>query len=115
MIETTIIKYLTSCLEDIPVLMEYPEEKKVPCVFIEKTGSGKLNQVLSATIAVQTLDTSLQKAAELNEKVKGIMKAMEDDVPGIGCVQLNSDYNFTDTSTKSYRYQAIYDITYIEH
>ena len=25
---------------------------------------------------------------------------------------LNSDYNFTDTSTKKYRYQAVYDIYY---
>lgn len=115
MIEKTILQYLTKCLDDIPVLMEYPEEKEVPCVFIEKTGSGVQNQVLSATLAVQSLDESLQKAAELNEKVKVIMKAMEDDVPGIGCVRLNSDYNFTDTTTKTYRYQAIYDITYIEH
>ena len=27
-------------------------------------------------------------------------------------VKLNSDYNFTDPSTKKYRYQCIFDITY---
>ncbi len=115
MIEKSIIEYLNEYLEDIPAMMEYPEEKTIPCVFVEKTGSSEHNRVLSATIAVQSLDTDLQKAAELNEKVKRILKAMEDDVPGIGSVRLNSDYNFTDTNTKNYRYQAIYDITYIEH
>lgn len=115
MIETTVKKYLTSSLADVTVLMEYPEEKQVPSVFLEKTGSSEQNMVQTATFAVQSLDTSLQRAAELNEKVKTVMKAMEDDVPGIGCVRLTGDYNFTDTSTKNYRYQAIYDITYIEH
>ena len=115
MIETKVLKYLDEYLEGIPVMMEYPEQRTIPCVFIEKTGSGERNRVLTATIAVQSLDADLQKAAELNEKVKRILKAMEDDVPGIGSVRLNSDYNFTDTSTKCYRYQAIYDITYIEH
>ena len=26
--------------------------------------------------------------------------------------KLNSDYNYTDTSVKRYRYQAVYDMTY---
>lgn len=30
----------------------------------------------------------------------------------ISRVKLNSDYNFTDTQKKKYRYQAIYEITY---
>jgi len=30
----------------------------------------------------------------------------------IGKVKLNSDYNFTDTVTKQYRYQAVYDISH---
>ena len=27
---------------------------------------------------------------------------------------LNSDYNFTDVTTKKYRYQAVYDLKYYE-
>ena len=27
---------------------------------------------------------------------------------------LNSDYNFTDTETKEYRYQAVFDINYYQ-
>ncbi|MDO4383886.1 MAG: hypothetical protein Q4C18_05275 [Eubacteriales bacterium] len=114
MIEKTLIKYLTPKLKPVPVRMEYPETKELPCVLIEKTGSGKVNGVKSATIAFQSMDTSLQKAAELNEKVKNAVEKMEDGIQFIGRCSLNSDYNFTDTSTKQYRYQAIYDITYVE-
>lgn len=34
--------------------------------------------------------------------------------PKISRVQLNSDYNFTDTAQKRHRYQAVYDITFYE-
>ena len=115
MIETTILKYLSDNLADIPVMMEYPEDKQVPCIFLEKTGSGEQNRVLSATIAIQSLDKSLQRAAELNDKVKNVMCSMADDLAGIGRVRLNSDYNFTDQSAKAYRYQAVYEITYVEY
>ena len=33
-------------------------------------------------------------------------------LPEIGAVHLNSDYNFTDTAAKRYRYQAVFDVTY---
>ena len=114
MIEKTLIKYLTPKMKPVPVRMEYPADKTLPIIIIEKTGSGNVNGVKSATIAFQSLDTSLQKAAELNEAVKEAVERMADDLPEIGRCSLNSDYNFTDTSTKQYRYQAIYDITYVE-
>lgn len=30
----------------------------------------------------------------------------------ISKAKLNSDYNYTDTTTKSYRYQAVYDLVF---
>ena len=65
----------------------------------------------AATFAFQSYAPSLQKAAELNEKVK---KVVEDliTVNEVSGVHHNSDYNFTDTETKQYRYQAVYDINY---
>lgn len=32
----------------------------------------------------------------------------------IASVKLDNDYNFTDTETKEYRYQAVFDITYYQ-
>ena len=32
--------------------------------------------------------------------------------PEVASCRLNSDYNFTDTTKKQYRYQAVFDIVY---
>lgn len=110
MIEKIILDYLSVKLT-VPVYMEYPETTEAAFIVLEKTGSRKSNRIKTATIAIQSVAVSLYKAAELNEQVKN---AMENAVilPDIGNVALNSDYNFTDTQTKLYRYQAVYDITH---
>lgn len=114
MIEKTVIKYLSEKMKPVPVLMEYPEQMdSTPYVVMEKTGSGEYNCIKSATIALQSVEESLQKAAELNETVKAAMDELA-ELRGIGAVSLNSDYNFTDSTTKQYRYQAIYNISYCE-
>lgn len=110
MIETTILNYLNSVL-DVPVHMEKPDAEPVQYVLIEKTGSSKENFINSATIALQSHADSLYSAAALNEEVK---KAMDNItiLDEISCSQLNTDYNFTDTTKKKYRYQAVYDLFY---
>lgn len=64
-----------------------------------------------ATFALQSYADSMYEAALLNreviEKTKNMITLDE-----IFKVKLNSDYNFTDPSTKKYRYQCIFDITY---
>ena len=80
---------------------------------IEKTGTSKINFVYEATFAIQSYSTTLLKACELNEKVKQAMDSMIER-SDIAKVSLNSDYNFTDTTTKKYRYQAIYTLTIME-
>ena len=52
-------------------------------------------------------------AAALNEEVVAAM-AQAIILPSISRCKLNNAYNFTDTATKEYRYQAVYDITYYE-
>jgi hypothetical protein len=53
----------------------------------------------------------MYKTAVLNEMVK---KAMEDiiEIDAVSRCELNTDYNYTDTETKRYRYQAVFDIVY---
>ena len=48
-------------------------------------------------------------AMDLNEDVKDAMAYLE-ELDSIVKVDLNSDYNYTDDSTKEYRYQAVYQI-----
>lgn len=108
MIEIVIRKYLASQL-DVPVYLERPDNPPESFVLFEKTGSGKSNHILSATFAFQSYAKSMLDAAKLNEKVKDAVEGLlsQNDVYR---VQLNSDYNYTDTTTKQYRYQAVFDI-----
>lgn len=110
MIEETVLKWLKKNL-DVPVYMEEPAEKPDTFVLIEKTGSNRDNWINHATIAVQSYAISMYKAAKLNESVKKTLDAIV-QLDEVGASTLNSDYNFTDTTTKRYRYQCIYDLTY---
>jgi hypothetical protein len=110
MIEKIVMDYLDSTLS-VPTYMEQPEEKVESYVLIEKIGSSKENFIESTTITLKSYAGSLVKAAKLNEEVK---KAM-DNIISLDCIsksKLNSDYNFTDTAKKQYRYQAVYDLVY---
>jgi hypothetical protein len=53
----------------------------------------------------------MYKAAKLNDDV---INAMNDliELDDICRVELNSNYNYTDTETKEYRYQAVFDINH---
>lgn len=95
---------------DIPVFLELPVNPQFPLIVIEKTGSSENEHIYSATFAIQSYDSSLYKAATLNESVKTAMESFIDEDEIASC-RLNSDYNFTDTQSKRYRYQAVYDIT----
>lgn len=110
MIEQSVKNYLSRVLE-MPVCMEVPEQQPERFVLVEKTGSGEADHIHRATLAVQSYAPSLAEAAELNEQVKAALRAMP-DTEDIGRAKLNSDYNFTDTASKRYRYQAVFDFTY---
>lgn len=115
MIEVVIREYLAGKL-NVPVLMEKPEDGTKQYVLIEKTGAGRSNYIQDATFAIQSYGETMYEAAALSEEVKTAMigdgrtnwgiTAEED----ISRCELNSEYNFTDTESKEYRYQAIFDL-----
>ena len=114
MIEDTVREFLSSKMT-APVWMEIPKNPPKKMIIIEKTGSSQTNFIKTATFAMQSYDESLYKAAELNEELKSVML---DGVDGlisldeVSKVELNSDYNYTDTATKKYRYQAVFVVTH---
>lgn len=110
MIELVVLNYLKSVL-DVPVYMEIPSDAPGKFVLIEKTGSSEENYIMGATFAIQSYAESLYEAAALNEIVKEKMRGIIAD-NDISKSQLNSDYNFTDTTTKHYRYQAVFNLFY---
>ena len=115
MIETILIDYLNSKL--IPeVYAERPIDIPEKYVLIEKTGTSRENMITTSVIAIQSVVDALQggsmlDAMDLNEDVKEAMEGLI-ALDEIVQVTLNSDYNYTDDSTKEYRYQAVYQITH---
>ena len=115
MIELTVLNFLKSqnigCVGE-NVFMEKPQKQDLEeFVLIEKTGSEKVNHINRATIAIQSWSSSMYNAAKLNEEVKDAMERIIEYTEISKC-SLNSDYNFTDTKTKSYRYQAVFDLVF---
>lgn len=112
MIETTVKTYLLT--NEITAYLEMPADYPGGsfCV-IEKTGGGYEHGLSSATITIQSYGASLANAAALNNAVKSVMLSII-SLPSVTHVELNSDYNYTDTATLRYRYQAVYDLTYYE-
>lgn len=110
MIEFTILNYLSS-VSDVPWYLERPEILPVRYGLIERTGSSKTNQLNRATVAIQTHAPTMAEVIELNHETKKLMEQII-TLDRIASCKLLSDYNFTDVSTKTYRYQAVYDLVY---
>lgn len=110
MIEVIVREFLAEAL-DLPVLMEHQADMPKTCIILERTGGRKSNHLKSSVLAVQSYAPSLYEAATLNEKVKETMEQLI-VLEAVSGVHLNSDYNFTDTETKRYRYQAVFDINH---
>jgi len=110
MIEQTVRDYLE---EQLGIHVRMEEEAGLPkeYIVIEKTGSGQTNHIKRATLAVQSYSSSLYQAASVNEQVKEAMEKII-EMDDISKCELNSDYNYTDTARKKYRYQAVFDIVH---
>lgn len=110
MIEIIIKNFLDDHLS-VSSFLEKTSEMPSSYVLFEKTGSSKSNHLLSSTFAFQSYAPSMYEAAKLNEELKEAVEQLIslDEISGLS---LNSDYNFTDTETKEYRYQAVFDINH---
>lgn len=110
MIELIILEYLKKKLS-VPVSLEERGVQSGSFVIFEKTSGSKENHLESSTFAFQSYGLSMYEAAKLNEEVKQAVEEMI-ELDAFAKIKLNSDYNFTDTSTKRYRYQAVYDFNH---
>ena len=111
MIETILYNYLKAAEMSADIYMEQPKVKPAAFFLLEKTGGSRENHINESTFIVQSYGKSLAEAANMNEEVKATMlnAITLDDVSR---VEINSDYNYTDPTTKDYRYQAVFVITY---
>lgn len=110
MIEIDLIEYLEEQL-NISASLEVPENPPERYIVIEKTGNRMENFIEFPTVAIKSHALTMVDAAKLNEEVKAVM-ANAIMLKRIHRAELNADYNFTDTTKKGYRYQAVYNFTY---
>lgn len=109
MIAKTLLDYLSGAL-DVPVVMEAPEQT-TDYVLIDQTGSSRMNHIITTTFALQSYGATLYEAMLLNKRVEEAMDGFA-ELGEVTRVELNTDYNFTNTATKQYRWQAVYNITH---
>lgn len=109
MIAKTLLDYLSSVL-NVPVVMEAPDQV-TNYVLIDQTGSSRTNHITTTTLALQSYGDTLYNAMLLNMEVEEAMDGFA-ELDEVTRVELNTDYNFTNTATKQYRWQAVYNITH---
>lgn len=109
MIETLLIDYLSEHLE-VFVGMEAPEQT-TDYVLVDKTGSSRNNHIITSSFAIQSYGATLYDAMLLNQEVTEVMEGLI-EFDQITRVELETNYNFTNTATKQYRWQAVYSITH---
>ncbi len=116
MIEKIVLDYLIGRdLEGIGenVFLETPVNPPAKYIVIQKTSSGKTNQIGRCLVAVQSIcKDSLYEAAVINKSVIEAMEEFADRSDEIYACRLNSDYNYTNPSSKERRYQAVFNIYY---
>ena len=111
MIETVLLNYLNTADLSATVYAEQPKEKPKAFFVLEKTGGDLTNHIYKSNFIVQSNAQSLASAASMNEEIKAAMfNAITLD--DISKVELNGDYNYTDSASKQYRYQAVFVITH---
>lgn len=113
MIEKIIVDYLNS-LDALQAKAYTEVPKNVPDKYylIEKTGASVDNWINTSTVAIQSHADTLYDVISLNEDLREAMLNGLITLDEISGVHLNSDYNFTDTTTKRHRYQAVYQVTH---
>lgn len=119
-VEEIIINYLVS--EAIPgienhVYAEKPVDPDDAYILIRRTGGTEQNFIRSYLIITEVCvkrdeENGLSKlyAADIFEDLLGKMRDITDSTILYGCHK-NSDYDATDTESKEYRYQALWEIT----
>lgn len=111
MIEERVISYLSEQLQ-LPVYAERPQDPDAEYILVERTGGSSQDHIRSATLAIQSCAASLYRAAEIDQSVEGAMEGIT-SLPNISRCELNNSYNFTDTESKTYRYQAVFHLVYM--
>lgn len=112
MIQVAVKNYLKDRLK-IPVYLEEPKTKPSEYVTVETIDAGRVNMIEAVTFNIVSISGTLQKAAELNEKVKA---AMYDIIAldNISSSKCGGGGQAIDQGTKRYAYECVFNLFYME-
>lgn len=112
LLEEKLYDYLSGALT-VPVYAELPANRPDRYVVFEKTAMSETEHIRTATVAIRSVGQTMLDSIQIDHEVIDAMDNFT-DVKNISKVQLNADANWTNTSTKEYRQQAVFLITFME-
>lgn len=112
MIELLLMDYLSE-RTSIPCYLSVPENASGTFYVLEKTGGSHAEGISGATLAVQSYAPTVAEASRANSRAKAALLDA-DELPQVIRCELNTDYNFPDTTRKRPRYQAVFETDYYE-
>jgi hypothetical protein len=113
-IESTVIGFLADRLE-VPVSGEVPPGPQKRYVVVERTGGGdEKDGMRRVTLAIRSCaKEDLSAASRLSARVRSVMRRLP-ELPRVFRCECTREYNFTDIRSKERRYQAVFEILYME-
>lgn len=112
MIELLLLDYLSEQTKT-PCYLSVPENASGTFYVLEKTGGSEDEGISGATLAVQSYASTVPEASRANTRAKAALLDAE-QLPRIIRCELNTDYNFPDTTHRRARYQAVFEVDYYE-
>lgn len=109
-IEILVLQTLSGVLT-APVYAELPPEPPAAFYVIDKLSDRETDRIRTAAFALQAYGPTKLEAARLSARGAEAIAALL-ALPEIASARLENEYPFADTRTKSYRYQAVFDIVY---
>lgn len=110
-IEKCVIDYLHGVFREIPVSgMKTKPGKRM--LVVDRTGGSIYNLIPTSSVVVDSYAETKAQASMLNDQVIDAMMEMPGAVTEIAHVSLNSTYDDTDTTSKEYRYGALFEIVH---
>lgn len=108
MIEILVKEKLEELL-NVPVFLEQPINKPNKYVLVERKGMGEENHLGGSLFIFQSYAETMYESALLNKALISRFKSLI-SLDEMVNISLNTDYIFTDVTSKKYRYQAVFDV-----
>lgn len=115
-IEARVIAHLARHMPGVTVAAEVPEDYPggAALIVVSRLGEQRQNHLRRARLAVQSYGATLLDAAERCEAAEAALASLPAEDAGVTACRVETSYNFTDETTKRYRYQSIVHVSYYE-